>query len=213
MHCVLETAPVLIRQGTQKNLNVNQKCVTTETTFFYIENFFADALSDNPASSFHSKRPKRGYVFCPDCGRPKQLFKSQNEADRFILYNKDSILDEIGFCPVRTYYCEACGGWHITSQPLDLNCDRSRSKEKCALILQHKKSISRRNNVCKKLDMAEQYINIALANFKKDNKRKAHKHLRRAFQVFQQTLTSECYKARKLAIFSRLSLCYEMWPV
>lgn len=47
------------------------------------------------------------------------LFETQKKADLFIKFNSN----EIG-CnskkhkkPVRSYYCDVCGGWHITSIP------------------------------------------------------------------------------------------------
>lgn len=62
-------------------------------------------------------RPKNR-VFCAYAGRPKLLFESKSKAENFIRYNADEIGDEskTGKKPVRSYYCTACGGWHVTSR-------------------------------------------------------------------------------------------------
>lgn len=66
-------------------------------------------------------KPTKNRVFCVDCGRAKQLFDSQEKAIRFIEFNSENILEESGRVPVRCYFCSACGGWHITSNPHQLN--------------------------------------------------------------------------------------------
>lgn len=45
------------------------------------------------------------------------LFESESKASNFIKFNKDEIVKETGKAPVRSYYCQFCGGWHITSNP------------------------------------------------------------------------------------------------
>lgn len=60
-------------------------------------------------------KPIKNRVFCPECGRAKMLFDSKKRAMTFIRFNKEEILAETGFAPKRCYYCEACGGWHLTS--------------------------------------------------------------------------------------------------
>jgi hypothetical protein len=43
------------------------------------------------------------------------LFDTQKKADNFIQFNKEGIEEENGKAPVRSYYCELCGGYHVTS--------------------------------------------------------------------------------------------------
>ena len=45
------------------------------------------------------------------------LFESKAKADNFIAYNSEGIMEENGKAPVRSYYCELCGGYHVTSNP------------------------------------------------------------------------------------------------
>lgn len=52
-------------------------------------------------------------VMCPDCGRQKMLFESESKANSFIKWNKNEI--ENGD-KLRSYYCPACCGWHISHQ-------------------------------------------------------------------------------------------------
>ncbi len=44
------------------------------------------------------------------------LFETSTKAGTFIKFNKDEIEEESGFAPKRSYFCIACGGWHVTSR-------------------------------------------------------------------------------------------------
>lgn len=59
----------------------------------------------------------RNKIFCYGCRKHKMLFETQAKADNFIRYNSENILEEKGKAPVRSYYCEMCGGYHVTSNP------------------------------------------------------------------------------------------------
>lgn len=65
-----------------------------------------------------SKKPKN-FVYCTSCQRNKMLFQTKEEADRFIKFNSDAILEESGKAPNRSYYCQLCAGWHLTSSDND----------------------------------------------------------------------------------------------
>ncbi|WP_031541485.1 MULTISPECIES: hypothetical protein [unclassified Bacteroides] len=60
-------------------------------------------------------KPKRNIFFCSGAGKYKMLFESQSKADNFIRFNSQEILEEKGKTPIRSYYCEICGGYHVTS--------------------------------------------------------------------------------------------------
>lgn len=60
-------------------------------------------------------KPKHNRVMCPECFREKMLFETQKQADNFIKWNGDDIDTDGG--ELRSYYCPACGGYHITSKP------------------------------------------------------------------------------------------------
>ena len=62
-------------------------------------------------------KPTRNNVFCNGCQRSKMLFETKAKADKFIMYNSEGILEENGKAPVRSYYCEFCCGYHVTSNP------------------------------------------------------------------------------------------------
>lgn len=60
--------------------------------------------------------PTKNRKFCVIANKQKLTFRSRAKADRFMWFNSESILIEKGRCPVRSYYCHACGGFHVTSR-------------------------------------------------------------------------------------------------
>lgn len=62
-------------------------------------------------------KPSKNLVYCYACKRKKMLFEEKLGADNFIKYNHGGILEENGKAPVRSYYCEFCCGYHVTSNP------------------------------------------------------------------------------------------------
>lgn len=62
-------------------------------------------------------KPSKNRMYCFGCNKPKMLFENESKAENFIRFNKDIILEETGKAPVRSYYCEFCSGWHVTSNP------------------------------------------------------------------------------------------------
>lgn len=57
------------------------------------------------------------------------LFEEKSEADNFIKYNHGGILEENGKAPVRSYYCELCCGYHVTSNPSVIDGERQDRKD------------------------------------------------------------------------------------
>ena len=55
-------------------------------------------------------------VYCPAISRSKMLFETKDKAERFIKFNESDLRENgtVEFKKLRTYYCEVCGGWHIT---------------------------------------------------------------------------------------------------
>ncbi len=66
-------------------------------------------------------KPTKNRYYCVGCHHHKMLFKTKDEAIRFIQYNADCIENETGKRPVRAYYCYDCGGWHVTSSRFSQN--------------------------------------------------------------------------------------------
>ncbi|MDH6344223.1 hypothetical protein M2480_003169 [Parabacteroides sp. PFB2-12] len=62
-------------------------------------------------------KPTRNKIFCYGSRRHKMLFETQLKANNFIRFNGEDILEENGKAPVRSYFCEMCGGYHVTSNP------------------------------------------------------------------------------------------------
>ena len=44
------------------------------------------------------------------------LFEDEKKANLFLQFNTEDILAECGYSPIRSYFCIACNGWHVTSQ-------------------------------------------------------------------------------------------------
>ena len=61
-------------------------------------------------------KPTKNRIFCYDCGHIKMLFETEKKADTFIKFNVDEIKNQRGYAPIRSYFCIACNGWHVTSK-------------------------------------------------------------------------------------------------
>ena len=108
-------------------------------------------------------KPKIRY-FCVACQRPKMLFETQEEADRFIAYNRGDILKGRRKAPVRSYYCEICGGWHVTSNPSKEDAKRLNVKDKALAeevdrrVKANLSSMPSADVISKKLDEADKMM-------------------------------------------------------
>ena len=66
------------------------------------------------------------------------LFESEQKALKFMEFNQDLMLEENGKAPIRAYYCEVCGGWHLTSHLYNGHYDQTRGSalmESVSLLL------------------------------------------------------------------------------
>ena len=59
-------------------------------------------------------KPTKSRVMCPDCGKQKMLFETEKKAQNFLKFNGDAVNPD-GTREMRTYYCPACCGYHISS--------------------------------------------------------------------------------------------------
>ena len=75
-------------------------------------------------------KPTKNHIYCPDCGRKKMVFSSEEKALNFIKFNSQDILEENGVAPTRAYFCIACCGWHLTS-----NSEAQNKKSRSEIIL------------------------------------------------------------------------------
>lgn len=71
-------------------------------------------FTEKNAQRFVQTTPPKNRVFCNECARKKLLFESEGKALTYIKYNANEIEEINGFAPNRAYYCESCGGWHVT---------------------------------------------------------------------------------------------------
>ncbi len=59
-------------------------------------------------------KPTKNRIFCKACGRTKMLFETEKKAQLFMKFNNEEIASENDTVPARAYFCELCGGWHLT---------------------------------------------------------------------------------------------------
>lgn len=78
-------------------------------------------FSKSEKQSTKEMKPTKNRHYCAGCQHHKMLFKTKEEAVRFINYNADTVEQETGRRPVRAYYCHICGGWHVTSSRYSQN--------------------------------------------------------------------------------------------
>lgn len=61
-------------------------------------------------------KPTKNRVFCMASKKTKMVFESKEKADNFLRFNYSEILEENETAPIRSYYCDSCGAYHITSK-------------------------------------------------------------------------------------------------
>ena len=129
-------------------------------------------------------------VYCASSRKTKVLYETEQQANNFIIYNCESIENQSGYAPIRSYYCELCGGWHVTSQAesegyhgmsrAEYNLRKSRAFEaenarRKQLIAEEKAAVKVVEKVVEKVEpqineeqVVAQLINEIRANFNKE---------------------------------------------
>lgn len=93
--------------------------VTAATPTQFSHNLANDVVKRNNKDGkaiIKSLTSKYVRVFCKDCGGLKFLFATDAEATDFIDRYKADMLKVNGYAPKRSYWCDACQGYHVTSQ-------------------------------------------------------------------------------------------------
>lgn len=109
-------------------------------------------------------KPTKNTIYCLGCQRSKMLFETKVKADNFIKYNSEGILEENGKAPVRSYYCEFCCGYHVTSNPSIISGDKLSDRdhkvmEKVVFSKKESEKFDKFNTIIrKKLTKAQQDI-------------------------------------------------------
>lgn len=102
-------------------------------------------------------KPTKNWQFCYDCGKNKILFETEQKANNFIKFNANEILEETGIAPTRSYYCIACGGYHVTHKNDALNI-----KSKSEVVIEkyeyelHKKNVKIQVNITNKYNLVKE---------------------------------------------------------
>lgn len=155
-----------------------------------------------------SVRPSKRTHFCPGSGKHKIIFPSKEAADRFIYYNKDAIMDETGFAPIRSYYCESCGGWHVTSRE-KVHVDKEEQKLQTNVRASHKRQVVRAMRVRQQLERADLYLRHAQENLEHGLVRKSEKLFREAFRCLLYTMSSDCCQTLRAHSFVQMAEFYD----
>jgi len=102
-------------------------------------------------------KPSKNKIFCHDCGRQKQVFETKKKAENFIKFNSNDIELENGYAPKRSYFCVACGAWHITSNENEFQGKSLTEKvlEKYTIECQAKQA---KQEINQKLEIIEKWI-------------------------------------------------------
>lgn len=59
-------------------------------------------------------KPIKNRFFCHECKKVKMLFKTEAQAENYLRFNAKEFAGK-RHVPVRSYYCNTCMGWHVTS--------------------------------------------------------------------------------------------------
>jgi len=149
-------------------------------------------------------KPKNNRVMCPECFKQKMLFETQKEADAFIKWNGDDIDTHGG--TLRSYYCNACCGWHITSKPFKNVYEHSTEN----LIKRYEKDVMLSNAKTVEINISD-YARSILKSIPKEinSKTKLKPYLTKYFEEnmvenkkIQQDIRSEIYKLLKDGTYS-----------
>lgn len=69
--------------------------------------------------------PVKYRIFCPAAGRAKMSFESEKKANTYLKFNAQDYLEKKGVELARTYYCDSCFLWHVTSSKVKYNLQQS----------------------------------------------------------------------------------------
>ena len=107
-------------------------------------------------------------IVCIATGRRKMQFETKKSADRFIQFNADEIRMQSGFAPVRSYLCDKCHCWHITSE--QYRGEHLKDKENHHLQMLSKKIFNKISNCEKHInDRQKQKEHRVERSFKREN--------------------------------------------
>lgn len=157
------------------------------------------------ASSFTSGLIHNRY-FCPQCGRPKFRFSKKKSADRFIIYNGQTILDENGYKPIRSYYCPICGYWHVTSLPATAQSNETKIARPYI-----EPDADERREAHRQVHRLESTIKSIMKALHFDELAKAQQLCTMALELYVASLGMAIQRHKREQLFSRLDYCISLW--
>jgi len=154
--------------------------------------------------------PTRNRIYCYNSGKTKMLFEDEKKANLFIKFNAEEIQSKSGHCPVCSYFCIACNGWHVTSR-----VQHPEYKSITERILENYSTVSRELKEFKILEekQLDEFLNHQvkitnqISNFEKVmetcDAKKRNKLLTRIFQNLELTKSMDL-KDKQIRIINQL---------
>lgn len=150
--------------------------------------------------------PVANSKYCADAGRMKLSFDSKEAAYRFIGYNREVILRQRGFAPVRSYLCPVCGCWHVTSKPRvgkGKHWGTEADVKSLPPVL--------RRYVQRQLHRMEHCVEAAFKALTLCDMKRVKSLCDEAKQCYRTTLIVHDFEAKKQKLKARLTYCLKVW--
>ena len=159
-------------------------------------------------------KPTKNRVFCRECNRKKMLFETEKKAQNFMKFNAEEIKGNTGKAPVRAYFCEFCGGWHVTSRLHEREGVRTKTDRVIEMFerdVTANKKIKQEthNGLMHLLTLAEDTLNEAMLAAKDGNLTKANELIRECQDLTNQSDNYEGCKKRRKNLKNKLNEFYD----
>lgn len=176
---------------------------------------FGHKVADNASSrvkkdslaAVKSLNKKYARPYCNDYKGEKFLFATEAEALDFIARYSESMLAMNGYAPKRCYKCDACRGYHVTSQSLDgIHTKRGTVvKMSDGNFIQNLKSVHRTLN---RIDLLITRANKAMAEFRLEDVRLL---CGECVKLFESLNSRPGANLRRDRLMDKLKVCVNRW--
>lgn len=152
----------------------------------------------------NSATPVLNRVYCVAAKKQKLQFATEKAADAFIALCRDTILEQHGYAPVRSYECKACNCYHVSSQQKAMRIPYAGKTKVCEPGDDRLKNERATHRTLNRIEKLLRKAFQALANHcLTDAKSKCEICL----DLYATTLTKTGVLARQAVIWDKLNLC------
>lgn len=147
-------------------------------------------------------------VFCKDCAGYKFLFATEVEATDFIDRYKADMVKNNGYAPKRSYWCDACQGYHVTSQSV-----RAYRPKDCRDAVKVNIGVSRQNlkSVHRTLNRIDQLICRAFHALSEQRLTDTRKICSQVVVLFDKMAGLSGARLRREVLLDKLNECVSGW--